>query len=85
MRRDQLDAEFGGLRVQGIAVVRAVADQAPRPLTGETLLKSLSDKGDFTRRSGRRVGGERKAMKVRHSHDLRALPRLAAPTARPLF
>src|SRR5919107_1113349 len=52
---------------------------------GETLRKSLSDKGDFMRRSRRRVDGDRKTMKVCHSHELRAFTPFGGAHSAPPF
>src|SRR5688572_9912536 len=51
VRRDQLDTFRGQLPVERVGVISAVSDQSSGLLTGETRLKSVSDKGDFVRRS----------------------------------
>src|ERR1051325_9317903 len=71
VRRDQLDASFSQLLVQRAGVVSLVADQSFGSLSGKNLSESLSDKGDFMRRSRRRVDGERKTRAVCHRHELR--------------
>ena len=58
VRRGQLDAAPGQPRVERVGVVSLVADQAFGLPGGKTLKESLSDKGDFMRRSRRRVDGE---------------------------
>lgn len=85
VRRAHLNSSLGKLFIKNIRVVIAVANQALRLLTGDTLLKSLSDKGDFMRRSSRRVNGERKTMKVCQTHSRSAFAPFCGPTARPLF
>jgi hypothetical protein len=49
------------------------------------LLKSLSDKGDFMRRSTRRVDGERKNMKVCQTHSRSAFAPLCGAHSAPPF
>lgn len=85
VRCDHLDAKLSQLSIQHIRVVSAVTNQALRLLNSETLLKSLSDKGDFMRRSSRRVDGERKTMKVCQTHELRAFAPLGGAHSAPLF
>ena len=86
MRGDHLDAERGELEVERVGVERLVAYEPAGEPAGETLRKSLADKGDLMRRSRRSVDGERKTMKVCHSHELRAFtPFGGAHSAPPLF
>ena len=76
-RRGHLDAFRREFSVERVGVIIPVADQPSWWLTGETRLKSVSDKGDFMRASRRRVGGERETMKVRHHHEFRAFAPLS--------
>ncbi len=85
VRRDHLNAKLSQLSIQHVRVVSAVANQALRLLNSETLLKSLSDKGDFMRRSTLRVDGERKTMKVCQTHELRAFAPLGGAHSAPPF
>lgn len=72
VRRDHLNALFGQRFIQRVGVVSLVADQSFGSLSGKNLSESFSDKGDFMRRSRRRVDGERKTRAVCHRHELRA-------------
>jgi hypothetical protein len=85
VRRDHLDALCGKFPVKRVGVIGAVADQPSWSLTGETRRKSVSDKGDFVRRSTRRVGGERKTIKVCHHHEFRAFAPLSRTNSPPPF
>jgi hypothetical protein len=77
VRRDHLDALLSKFRIQRIRVVSFVSDQSFGLLGGKTLKESLSDKGDFMRRSRRRVDGEWKTRRVCHRHELRAFTPLS--------
>src|SRR3982750_621518 len=85
VRRDQLDAAFGQLRVERVGVVSLVADQAFGPPGDKTLKESLADKGDFMRASRRRVDGEWKTSIVCHHHEFRALTPLSLTDCAPPF
>jgi len=85
VRRDQLDAALGQLCVQRIGVVSLIPDQSFGLLGGKTLKESLSDKGDFMRRSRRRVDGEWKTSIVCHHHELRAFAPLSLTDCAPPF
>src|SRR3954462_2757159 len=85
VRRDQLDTFGREFPVERVGVVGAVAYQPSRLLTSETRRKSVSDKGDFMRASRRRVGGERKTMRVCHHHEFRAFTPLSRTNSEPPF
>ena len=71
MGRDHLNSGRRQFFVQRVAVIRLVSDQPFRELVDEALEESVSDKGDFMRRSRRCVNGERKTIAVCHCHALR--------------
>jgi hypothetical protein len=73
VRRDHLDVERFKLYIQWVRVVRLIADQSLRLLIDKALNESFSHKGDFMRRSRRRVDGDRKTIAVCHCHELRTL------------
>ncbi len=85
VRRDQLDAAFSKLGVEWIGVVSLVADQACGLLGDKTLKQSFADKGDFMRRSRRRVDGEWKTSIVCHHHEFRAFAPLSLTDCAPPF
>ncbi len=70
---------------RGSLSLSAVADQSLWELSGKALSKNISDKGDFMRRSTRRVGGERKAMSVCQTHEFRAFAPLGGAHSTPPF
>lgn len=70
MWRDHLDAFLSQLRVKRVAVIGPVSDQSLRSVSGKTLSESFSDKGDFMRRSRRRVYGDRKTRAGSHRQEL---------------
>lgn len=72
VRRDHLYALRSQLLVQWVRVISFVPNQSFGLLRCETLNESFSDKGDFMRRSRRRVDGEWKTRRVCHCHELRA-------------
>jgi len=71
MGRNHLNPSLRQLFVQRVAVVGFVSDQPLRELIDEAFEESVFDKGDFMRRSRRRVDGERKTSAVCHRHELR--------------
>ena len=71
VRCNHLDASFSQLFIQRVRVISFIANQSLRLLIGKNLSESFSDKGDFMRRSRRRVDGERKTSAVCHRHELR--------------
>jgi len=71
VRRNHLDTLLGQLFIQRVGVVSLIANQSLRPFQGKNLSESFSDKGDFMRRSRRRVNGERKTIAVCQRHELR--------------
>jgi hypothetical protein len=85
VRLDHLDALCRQLPVERVGVVGAVAYQPSWSLASETRLKCVSDKGDFMRASRRRVGGDRKTMKVCHHHEFRAFAPLSRTDPPPPF
>lgn len=70
MRSNHLDILLRKALVEWIAVVSAVADQSLGQLLDKYFGESVSDKGDFMRRSRRCVDGERKTCAIRHCHEL---------------
>lgn len=85
VRRDQLDAALGQLRVERVGVVSLIAYQAFGLFGDKTLNESLCDKGDFMRRSRRRVDGEWKTSIVCHHHEFRAFAPLSLTDRVPPF
>lgn len=77
MRSDQFNALALQLVIKRVRVISLIAYQASGALSRETRLKSLSDKGDFVRRSTRRVGGDRKRSQVCHHQEFRAFAPLS--------
>jgi hypothetical protein len=74
MRRDELDSEVAlQRRVERVAVVAAVPDQARREVGEEARFESGDDEPDFMRRSAGQVDGDRKTMAVADRHDFAAL------------
>ena len=85
VRRNHLDATCGKFRVKWVGVVSLVADQACGPFGDKTLKQSLADKGDFMRRSRRRVDGEWKTSIVCHHHEFRAFAPFSLTNCAPPF
>jgi hypothetical protein len=85
VRRDQLDAPLGQLRVERVGVISLIADQALGLFGDKTLNESFADKGDFMRRSRRRVDGEWKTSIVCHHHEFRAFTPLSLTDRVPPF
>src|SRR5260370_41914266 len=87
VRRDEVYAvSFVDALVEGIAVVRAVADHAFRGFGKESLVKRGFDELSFMRRSAGHVHGERKTMAVCDCHDFAAFAGLCrADTRAPFF
>ena len=73
VRRNHLDGYARQLRIQRIRIIGFIANQAFRLVIGKALDDSSSHKGDFMRRSRRRVDGDRKTSAVCHCHELRTL------------
>lgn len=71
VRRDHLDVKPCHLRIQRIGVIRFIADQSFRLIIHKAFDESFADKGDFMRRSRRRVNGDRKTSAVCHCHEFR--------------
>ena len=69
--RDHLNTLLPEFCVKRVRVLSFVANQSLRPFQGKNLSESCLDKGDFMRRSRRRVDGERKTKAVCHRHELR--------------
>lgn len=85
VRRDQLDAFGSEFFVERVGVVSLIAYEPLRSLRGKALKESLSDKGDFMRRSRLRVDGEWKTSSVCHRHELRAFTPLGLSHPPPPF
>ena len=85
VRRDQLDALGSEFHVERVGVVSLVAYEPLGPPGGKALKESLSDKGDFMRRSRLRVDREWKTSSVCHCHELRAFTALGLTNSPPLF
>jgi hypothetical protein len=71
VRRNHLNTLLGQFFIQRVGVISLVANQSLRPFQDKNLSESCLDKGDFMRRSGRRVDGERKTIAVCQRHELR--------------
>ena len=86
VRRNQLDAEaFANLRIQRIAVVGAVANQAFGSFRKEAPLEGGFDEFCFMRRSAGHVHGERKTMAVADRHDFAAFAAASRADSRAPF
>ena len=86
VRCDHFDAVFlGHLPVQGVGIVRFVADQPLRKLVEEASCQNSFHKPALGRRSAFDSCGERKTVTRGDSAILVPLPRLVLPTAKPLF
>ena len=86
MRRDHFGRKFTEYRhVQRVAVVRLVSNQSLGNVRHKPLLHSFCHQGYFSRRSTRRVDGDRKTMAVGNCHDFTALSALGLPNAEPPF
>ncbi len=85
VRRDHLKGFCGKLPVERAGVIGDRAYEPSRSLKSETRLQSVSDKGDFRRRSTCPVEGDRKTMKVCHRHEFRAFAPLSRTNSVPPF
>jgi len=86
VRRNQLYPEaFANLRIQRIAVVGAVADQALGSFRKEASLERGFDEFCFMRRSAGHVHGERKTMAVADRHDFAAFAAASRADSRAPF
>lgn len=86
VRRDQLDASFGQLSVQRIAIVGPIAEKASRRIARKAGRKRRLNQRRLMRGSARHVDGERKTCAVCDGHDLGPLPALGLPDGcAPLF
>src|SRR5262249_24062071 len=86
MGRTHLNSGRRQFFVQRVAVIRLVSDQPFQELVDETFEESVSDKGDFMRRSTR--SGERREENHRRGATAMSfvpLRRLVFPTPSPLF
>ena len=85
--RDQFDTEmFAHPLIQGIAVVRFIADQSLRCFAEEPALERGFDERCFIWRSADHVHGERKTMAVCDCHDFAAFAAFCrADTRAPFF
>jgi hypothetical protein len=73
MGRDHLDAVLGQeLRVERVAVVAAIADEARREVGEKPRVEGGGDEVAFIWRSAGHVHGDRKTMTVADRHDLGA-------------
>jgi len=73
MGGDEFDAVLSQPRIQGIAVIGFVPDQASGKLTNEAGSQGVVDERDFMRRSSGHKDGDRKTSAVCHGHDLATL------------
>ena len=85
VRRDQLDAAFSKFRIERVGVISLITNQTCGLFGDKTLKESRSDKGDFMRRSRRRVDGEWKTSIVCHHHEFRAFTPLSLTNCTPPF
>lgn len=69
--RNHLNTLLGQFFIQRIRVIGLIANQSLRLFSAKNFSESCLDKGDFMRRSSRRVHGDRKTMAVCHRHELR--------------
>src|SRR5580692_5983190 len=76
---------FLQLRIQLVAVIRLVANQAFRDLGHDARLQGGGDQLHFSRRSAFCPQGERKTMAVCNAHDLGALAALGFSNQEPPF
>jgi hypothetical protein len=83
--RDHFNSGRRQLFVQRVAVIRLISDQSLREPACEAFEESVSDKGDFRRRSRRCVNGERKTSAVCHCHELRTFAPLGFSHSEPPF
>jgi len=83
--RDHFNSGRRQLFVQRVAVIRLISDQSLREFVDEAFEESVSDKGDFMRRSRRCVNGERKTSAVCHCHELRTFAPLGFSHSEPPF
>lgn len=72
VRRNHFNAFFSQLRIQGVRIIRFVADQFTGKFTGKNFGESFSDKFDWHSGKAESVYGDRKNSAVCHCHDLRA-------------
>lgn len=86
VRRNHLDATCGELRVETVAVVRAIADQPLRERRDEAGVEGVEDELRLMALTTRCPHGDRKAMAVCHGHDLGCLAASSDPNLKtPLF
>lgn len=85
VRGNQLNTASGKFQVERVGVVSLIANQSLRLFGDKTLKESFSNKGDFMRRSRRRVDGEWKTSIVCHHHEFRAFAPLSLTDAAPPF
>ena len=85
VRRNHLGPYRRQSHIQGVALVRLIANQPGGGRGGKGRSESMEDKGDFMRRSSRRVDGDRKTSAVCHRHELRTLAPLGRSHAEAPF
>ena len=86
VRCDHLDAKLCELRIEAVAVVRAVADEAFRKSLQESSVKGVEDELRFASLTRRNPDGDRKTIAVCHCHDLGRLAAASFPNIKaPLF
>lgn len=73
VRRNQFNPQCFKFGIQGIRIIRSIANQALRTFVGKTFDESFSYERNFMRRRRRCVDGERKTSAVCHCHELRTL------------
>lgn len=79
MGRDELDAALGHARVEGVAVVVTVPNQARRQAPQEAALQNVVNKSNLTWGRTCDSNGERKTSTVCDCHDLGAFPLAGEP------
>jgi hypothetical protein len=85
VRRDHLNLKRLKVGIQRVRVIRLIANQPFGLLVGEALDESLTNKGDFMRRSRLCVDGDRKTSRVCHCQQLRTLAPLGLSHFEPPF
>ncbi len=71
MRGNHLDAEFYEGFIEGVGIIRPVADESLGQCIYEAGVEGGGDEGNFVRRSRGGTDGERKTSAVCHCHELR--------------
>jgi hypothetical protein len=86
VRSNYFDTILLKFAIERIRVIRSITNESLGSSLKEATLESLSNKGDFMRRSRRKVYGERKTRAVCHCHELSSLAPLGfSDTGAPFF